>query len=75
MLAGLASWKIVHAHVMTARPGRYGQVACNVRLSHYIQWNESVMPRQSQAGTVSSSKPHAESVGASYASNRSSVSR
>ncbi len=43
LLAGLASWKVVQGHVMTARPGRYGQTACNVRLSHYIEWIEGVI--------------------------------
>lgn len=42
-LAGLASWKVVQGNVMTARPGRYGQVSCNVRLSQYADWIESVM--------------------------------
>jgi len=45
-LAGLASWKVVHGHVMTARPGRYGQTACNVRLSHYGAWIEGVISQQ-----------------------------
>jgi len=43
MLAGLASWKVVQGHVMTARPGRYGQVSCNVRLSHYRDWIRDAM--------------------------------
>jgi hypothetical protein len=43
LLAGLVSWKVVQGNVMTARPGRYGQINCNVRLSHYIEWIESVM--------------------------------
>ena len=42
-LAGLGSWKVVHGDVRTARPGRYGQTSCNVRLSHYIGWIESVV--------------------------------
>lgn len=46
-LAGLASWKFVHGHVMTARPGRYGQISCNVRVSHYREWIEGVMSEQS----------------------------
>ncbi len=46
-LAGLASWKVVHGNVVTARPGRYGQTGCNVRLSHYIQWIENVISEQS----------------------------
>lgn len=45
-LAGLASWKFVHGHVMTARPGRYGQISCNVRVSHYREWIEGVMSGQ-----------------------------
>jgi hypothetical protein len=53
LLAGLASWKVVQGHVMTARPGRYGQVSCNVRLSHYIEWIESEMDGQPQAGAGS----------------------
>ncbi len=47
LLAGLASWKVVQGHVMTARPGRYGQTACNVRLSHYVEWIESVIAEPS----------------------------
>ncbi len=46
LLAGLASWKVVHGHVMTTRPGRYGQVTCNVRLSHYLEWIEGVISGQ-----------------------------
>lgn len=46
LLAGLASWKVVQGNVMTARPGRYGQTACNVRLGHYIGWIESVLAEQ-----------------------------
>lgn len=42
-LAGLAAWKVVQGDVRTARPGRYGQTACNVRLSHYRDWIEHVV--------------------------------
>lgn len=42
LLAGMGSWKVVQGDVRTARPGRYGQTACNVRLSHYADWIESV---------------------------------
>lgn len=42
-VAGLASWKLFHGDVRTSRPGRYGQTSCNVRLSHYAQWMDSVM--------------------------------
>ncbi len=38
VLAGLGAWKVVEGDVRTARPGRYGQTACNVRLRHYIEW-------------------------------------
>lgn len=50
LLAGLAAWKIVHGNVITARPGRYGQTGCNVRLSHYYEWIENVISERSQAG-------------------------
>lgn len=46
LLAGLASWKFVQGNVLTAWPGRYGQIACNVRLSHYVEWIESVVSGQ-----------------------------
>ncbi|WP_298580233.1 trypsin-like serine protease [uncultured Luteimonas sp.] len=58
LLAGLASWKVVQGHVMTARPGRYGQITCNVRLSHYVKWIESVISGQPQAGANNSFKPN-----------------
>lgn len=48
-LAGMAAWKFFEGDVRTARPGRYGQTACNVRLGHYADWIESVMSGQSQA--------------------------
>lgn len=40
-LAGLTSW--VDAQSTVRRPGRYGQVSCNVRLSHYRDWIDRVM--------------------------------
>lgn len=43
VLAGLSSWKFLHGDVRTARPGRYGQTSCNVRLDHYAEWIESVI--------------------------------
>ncbi|HBN54264.1 MAG TPA: trypsin [Stenotrophomonas sp.] len=49
-LAGLASWKVVAGDVRTARPGRYGQTACNVRLGHYAGWIEEVISGRTQAG-------------------------
>lgn len=42
-LAGLASWKFLTGDVRTARPGRYGQVSCNLRLAHYRAWLRDVM--------------------------------
>ena len=42
-LAGMASWKFFHGDVRTTRPGRYGHITCNVRLSHYIEWIDSVI--------------------------------
>jgi hypothetical protein len=49
LLAGLGSWKVAQGDVRTARPGRYGQTSCNVRLSHYIEWIEGVISEQPQA--------------------------
>lgn len=43
LLAGVSAWKLLEGDVRTARPGRYGQTSCNVRLSHYIEWIESVI--------------------------------
>lgn len=42
-LAGMASWKLVQGDVRTARPGRYGQISCNVRLRHYRAWIDSII--------------------------------
>jgi hypothetical protein len=41
LLSGLTSW--VDAQSTIRRPGRYGQVSCNVRLSYYRAWIESVI--------------------------------
>jgi secreted trypsin-like serine protease len=57
LLAGLSSWKVVQGDVRTARPGLYGQTACNVRLSHYVEWIESVISEQPRAGANISFKP------------------
>jgi hypothetical protein len=43
LLAGLSSWKLFQGDVRTARPGRYGQTSCNVRLGHYLEWIESTI--------------------------------
>lgn len=45
LLAGLASWSDPQSTIRT--PGRYGQITCNVRLSHYKDWIESVISAQS----------------------------
>lgn len=46
LLAGQGAWKVVQGNVLTARPGRYGQVTCNVRVSHYRDWIQGVMAGQ-----------------------------
>ncbi len=49
-VAGLGSWKVIAGDLRTARPGRYGQTACNVRLGHYAGWIEEVISGRTQAG-------------------------
>lgn len=44
LLAGLISWGDPQSSIRT--PGRYGQISCNVRLSHYKEWIESVISSQ-----------------------------
>ncbi len=44
LLAGLTSWSDPQSTIRT--PGRYGQITCNVRLSHYKDWIESVISAQ-----------------------------
>lgn len=44
LLAGLTSWVDPQSSIRT--PGRYGQISCNVRLSHYKEWIESVVSAQ-----------------------------
>lgn len=44
LLAGLTSWADPQSAVRT--PGHYGQISCNVRLSHYKDWLESAMSAQ-----------------------------
>ena len=48
LLAGLTSWADPQSAIRT--PGRYGQISCNVRLSHYKAWIESVISTQPQTG-------------------------
>ncbi len=55
LLAGLTSWSDPQSAIRT--PGRYGQISCNVRLSHYNDWIESIISGQPQAGANNSFKP------------------
>lgn len=48
LLAGLTSWSDAQSTIRT--PGRYGQISCNVHLSHYNDWIESIISGQPQAG-------------------------
>jgi len=41
LLAGLTSWADPQSAIKT--PGRYGQISCNVRLSHYKDWSEGII--------------------------------
>jgi hypothetical protein len=41
LLAGLTSW--VDPQSTSRKPGQYGQITCNVRVSHHRPWIESVM--------------------------------
>mgnify|MGYP005815356297 CR=1 FL=1 len=43
-LSGLTSWADPQSSNRT--PGRYGQISCNVRLSHYKDWIESTIAAQ-----------------------------
>lgn len=57
LLAGLASWdaryeraRVVQGDFTAFRPGLYGQISCNVRLSHYAEWIESVISDSTAGG-------------------------
>lgn len=52
LLAGLTSWSDPQSTIRT--PGRYGQITCNVRLSHYRDWIERIMSAQASGGPSSS---------------------
>lgn len=54
-LVGLTSW--VDAQSTARVAGRYGQISCNVRISHYAEWIESVISEHPRAGANNSSKP------------------
>lgn len=56
VLAGLTSWSDPQSAIRN--PGRYGQISCNVRLSHYKDWIESAISEQPQARTSGSFKPN-----------------
>jgi secreted trypsin-like serine protease len=47
-LAALASWSDPQSTVRT--PGRYGQITCNVRMSHYAGWIEGVISKRADRG-------------------------
>jgi chymotrypsin len=47
-LVGLTSW--VDAQSTARVAGRYGQISCNVRMSHYAEWIESVISEHPRAG-------------------------
>jgi hypothetical protein len=42
ILAGLASWKFAVGELSKFRPGIYGQISYQVRVSHYANWIDSV---------------------------------
>lgn len=44
LLAGLTSWSDPQSAIRT--PGKYGQISCNVRLSHYAAWIEGTISTQ-----------------------------
>lgn len=43
LLAGLTSWTAPHQGATKIPFGQYGQISCNVRLSHYKAWVESMI--------------------------------
>lgn len=45
LLAGLTSWTAPQGAIRTP-PGLYGQISCNVRLSHYKEWIENAISAQ-----------------------------
>lgn len=47
-LAGLTSWADPQSTVRV--PGRYGQITCNARVSHYAKWIESVISGSPSGG-------------------------
>jgi hypothetical protein len=53
-LVGLTSW--VDPQSMVRVPGRYGQISCNVRVSHYAAWIQSVISEHPRTGANDSPK-------------------
>ncbi len=51
LLAGLASWTAADGDVRTSRQGRYGQISCSVRISHYVDWIESNVSSRPEGGS------------------------
>jgi len=55
-LAGLTSWKFASGDLSRFRPGFYGQISYQVRISHYVDWIDGVMaaekPNQSMKPTA-----------------------
>jgi hypothetical protein len=41
LVAGLTSWVDPQSTIRT--PGRYGQISCNIRLSHYAPWIDGII--------------------------------
>lgn len=50
-LAGLAAWGFIQGDVRSMRPGLYGQLTCNVRVGHYMEWIEGVMAQDRRSGS------------------------
>ncbi|WP_226642289.1 S1 family peptidase [Microbulbifer variabilis] len=48
LLAGLTSWTAPQGTTRTP-PGQYGQISCNVRLSHYKEWIGNMISERSKA--------------------------
>lgn len=57
VLAGISAWKLLPGDVRTARPGRYGQTGCNVRLGHYRAWIDSVISGRPRSGAANAGHP------------------
>lgn len=49
LVAGLTSWTAPQG-ATRSRPGKYGQISCNLRLSHYRRWIDEVLTTASGIG-------------------------